>query len=67
MLSLTEGEIGGMVRAIEPDLLRYARRHDERKYPPSELKRLRAVFATPEAVREPDVVAALVWKYGHTS
>jgi hypothetical protein len=54
------------VRAIEPELLRYANQYDERKYPPAELARLRGVFGTRESVFEPDILAALVWKYGHT-
>src|SRR3990167_10550287 len=55
-----------MVRGIGPQLLRYANQYDERKYPRAELVRLRNVFATPESVLEPDIVSALVWKYGHT-
>jgi hypothetical protein len=54
------------VRAIEPDLVRYAKQYDVRKYPPTELVRLRTVFAIPGSVIECDIVAALVWKYGHT-
>jgi hypothetical protein len=66
LLNLTDFETGAIVRGIEPELLRYANQYDEQKYPPAELVRLRAVFVTPESVLEPDIVAALVWKYGHT-
>jgi hypothetical protein len=66
LLSLTEFETEALVRGIEPELLRYAAQYDERKYPPAELVRLRAIFVTPESVLERDIVAALVWKYGHT-
>ncbi len=54
------------MQAIEPDLLRYAKQFDVRKYPPTELERLRrTVFANPGSVIECDIVAALKWKYGH--
>jgi hypothetical protein len=66
LLNLTELETAAVVRGIAPELLRYANQYDEKKYPPAELARLRAVFATPDSVLEPDIVAALVWKYGHT-
>ena len=66
MLDLTQDEIGSIVRVIAPVWYSYASKYDEQKYPPSELKRLREVFSTPESVFERDIVAALVWKYGHT-
>lgn len=67
LLNLTDSETEKIVRSIEPQLWRYATKYDERKYPPAELARLRTVFATPGSISENDIVAALVWKYGHTS
>jgi hypothetical protein len=56
-----------IVQAIGPQLLRYISKYDEAKYPPAELSRLRSVFSgSGSDVREDDITAALVWKYGHT-
>lgn len=66
LLNLTEFETGQLVRDIEPELLLYANQNDEQKYPPAELIRLRRVFKKPESVAKGDILAALVWKYGHT-
>jgi hypothetical protein len=66
VLDLTTEEVRRIALAIAPELEQYAAHYNESKYPPQELARLRAVFAKPECVQEADVVAALVWKYGHT-
>lgn len=63
---LTEAETGEIVRRMERNLARVAGQYDERKYPPAELARLRQVFARPKDVTKSDILAALVWKYGHT-
>lgn len=65
-LNLTELETGAIIRHIDMQLWRYANEYDERKNPPAELARLRALFATPDSVSERDILAALLWKYGHT-
>ncbi len=37
MTELTTTETGEIIRRIEPDLVRFVRQYDERKYPPLEL------------------------------
>ena len=64
---LTEFETEKIVLCVAAQLLRYAGRYDERKYPPGELDRLRAAFTLPDSVSESDIEAALVWKYGKYS
>ena len=66
MLTLRPIDARSIILAIEPELSRFAEQYDEGKYPPSELKRLREMFASPDSVGVADVRDALVWKYGHT-
>jgi hypothetical protein len=55
-----------ITQKIARDFGEHVGRYDQQKYPPTELIRLQRAFSDPDSAAETDILAALIWKYGHT-
>ena len=65
-MEISDEACGQIVRRIAHDFDEHVALYDQKKYPPTELGRLRRAFSDPDRVTEADILAALIWKYGHT-